>query len=101
MTTAGVGWQAVAKHKTILVVALGRAADLPPSYSSEKGHQMPTPINLNEKASPAEEKKLIEEMKLLIQKKGLHVKLVETEGPAVAGQAACSTCGICSCMIQN
>ena len=60
---------------------------------------MAVPVDLNTKASPVEEKKLIEELKLIIQKKGLHVKLVDTEGPPVAGQGGCTGCTVCPCTI--
>jgi hypothetical protein len=53
------------------------------------------------KASPQEAEKLIEEMKRLIQTKGLNVQLVEKEKPDVTGQSGCTRCTVCPCIVYE
>lgn len=52
------------------------------------------------KASPAEQEKLIEEMKRLIKVKGLDAKLTKA-GPSQGGPVlkGCARCTVCPCMI--
>ena len=60
------------------------------------------PINDDKGASQAEAEKLIQEMKLLIEKKGLKVDLVTQKGASYSEPelaSGCTSCTICPCMI--
>ena len=69
----------------------------------------PTPKSntYDEKAHPVEEAKLLQEIRALIERKGLSAELVDQTPKASASQqtaehlvvAGCSTCTLCPCMI--
>jgi hypothetical protein len=60
---------------------------------------MTRPLDLETKASAEEAKKLIEEIKFLIDKKGLNVELVERESDVTGQSLGCTGCTVCPCMI--
>jgi nucleotide-binding universal stress UspA family protein len=60
---------------------------------------MTGPLDMETKASAEEAKKLIEEIKLLIERKGLNVELVEKESDVTGQTMGCSRCTIMACMI--
>ena len=60
---------------------------------------MAKPVDLETKASAEEAKKLIEEIKFLIDKKGLNVELVEKESDVTGQTMGCSRCTVCPCIM--
>lgn len=64
---------------------------------------MPNPLGTEGKATSLESQKLVEEIKTLIEKKGLNIKLAEapSERAETDLKAAngCTGCTLCPCMI--